>query len=109
MSDEFVSYKLHPLRDLAFATKQEWLGGSQPPDARAAFDLHPELLSVQTIFLDLAYEAFCLLRQRGETVDPEEYCARFPRYRSALRDLLVSHRYLSDNPDLLEGKLDFWP
>jgi serine/threonine protein kinase len=109
MSDVLTSYELHPLRSLAVAIKRGWADGTQTPDARAAFGLHPELLSVKTIFLDLAYEEYCQRRQRGEAADPDEFCAGFPRYRSALRRLIETHRYMSEHAGLLAGRPDPWP
>jgi serine/threonine protein kinase/Tfp pilus assembly protein PilF len=38
--------------------------------------------------LDHAYEDYCRCRDAGEPIDPEAFCARFPRYRSSLRRLI---------------------
>ena len=70
----------------------------------------PEILAVKSIFLDLAYEEYCRRRERGEVVDPKEFCARFPRHRSALLRLIDAHLYLSAHPELLAGGLPGpWP
>ncbi len=73
MPESFTTYELHPLRPLAAAIKEEWDIGAEP-DACAAFEHNPDLLADKTIFLDLAYEGYCRLRERGEVVNPKEYC-----------------------------------
>ena len=110
MIDVRSSDDLQPLRLLAAQIKCEWNGGARLPDARAAFVRHPALESVKTIVLDLTYRDYCLRRERGERVDPDEFCDQFPRHRAALRRLIDAHSGLSKNPGLLpDSELDFWP
>jgi serine/threonine protein kinase/Tfp pilus assembly protein PilF len=110
MNSVFSSEQLQPLRLLAVGIKREWTAGSREPDAQAALRLHPELASVKTIVLDLAYEEYCRRRQRGETVDPDEFCERFPRFRAAVRKMIDAHHYLAENPGKMpDVLLDPWP
>src|SRR4051812_47821638 len=92
---------LHPVRQRAAVLKQSWASKAAPPDAATALEDDPELASVKSIYLDLAYEEYCLRRQRGETVDVEHFVARFPRHCRALKELIETHLYLSKNPGLL--------
>ncbi len=110
MTDSLSSLESHPLRTLAAEIKQEWAGETCPPDARAAFERHPELLSDQSIYLDLAYEEYCQRRQGGEDVDAQEFCAHFPRHHLELLQLIDTHRYMAKADALLASQpLDFWP
>ena len=74
-------------RELAFSIRDQWRQG-QSPDALAALASYPHLEEDRSAVIDLAYEEFCLRRHRGEEVDPEEFCQRFPGYRSCLREVL---------------------
>lgn len=52
--------------------------------------------------VDVAYEEFCRRRDAGESVDPDDFCALYPRVQSSLARLLEAHRFLEENPSLLE-------
>jgi tetratricopeptide (TPR) repeat protein len=52
--------------------------------------------------LDEAYEEYCRLQRAGEALDPDAFCARFPAVKSSLGQLLRAHRFLEENPHLLE-------
>jgi serine/threonine protein kinase len=108
MSEPLLSVE-QPLRRLAAAIKHEWESGEHPPDARAAFDLHPELLAAQSVCIDLAYEEYCRRLERGEAVHVPEFCARFPRFHSVLLRLMETHDGLGDLPDLFTDLPLPWP
>ncbi len=80
----------------AAALKDRWVRGAAP-DAAAALAEHPELLADKSVVLDLAYEEFCLRAEAGAAPDPEEFCDRFPAYRSSLRRLLATHQLLAEH------------
>lgn len=44
-------------------------------------------------FIDRAYDEFCRLRAAGVTVDPDEFCARFPTIHSSLQNLLTVQHF----------------
>ncbi|HWY86781.1 MAG TPA: serine/threonine-protein kinase, partial [Gemmataceae bacterium] len=52
--------------------------------------------------LDQAFDLFCTLRYNGETVNAEEFCARYPAIQHSLARLLAAHRYLEDHPELVD-------
>lgn len=60
--------------------------------------------------LDRAYDEFCERIERGESVDPDEFCRGFPRYQSSLHRLLGAHDFVHGNP-VLVGNLRpiAWP
>jgi serine/threonine protein kinase/Flp pilus assembly protein TadD len=78
------------VRRLVSEIKSQWLRG-EPADARAVLTRHPELGSDKSAVLDLAYEEYCLRRQAGTSPDPDEFCQRFPHYRTSLRRLIEAH------------------
>jgi len=94
-------------RQLANAVKERWMHG-ETPDTHAALERHPELCDDRDAVLDLAYDEFCYRLDAGERLTVEDYCDRFPRYRSSLRRLLGAHQFADDNPDLFEP-LPAWP
>lgn len=60
--------------------------------------------------VDLVYDEFCARRDRGEAVDPDQFCAEFPALQSRLGHLLKFHLFLEDNPALLGPPSDIcWP
>jgi serine/threonine protein kinase/Tfp pilus assembly protein PilF len=59
--------------------------------------------------LDAANLEFLRLQQRGETVDVEGFCARYPSIRSSLARRLQYHQFLEENPHLLEDGAERWP
>src|SRR5262245_54488957 len=90
-----------PARRRAENIKFAWARGAAP-DTRAALAGDPDLVADKSIVLDLGYEEYCLRRQAGENPDLEEFCDAFP-FRSSLRRLLTAHKFLAENPQLLEG------
>src|SRR5262249_54999920 len=80
-----------------------------PPDARAALESHPNFGRHKSVALDLAYEEFCLRREAGEAVDPDEFCERFPAYRSSLRQVIWADRLMSALADRIPEESLVWP
>lgn len=81
-----------------------------PPDAARLLEREPTWITDKSVVLDLAYEEFCLRRERGESIDPATFCERFPWHRSSLRRLIDAHRFLEDHPNVLaEHKTLRWP
>lgn len=79
-------------------------------DARALLAAHPEWAGAKSVVLDLAYEEYCQRREAGESVDVEEFCGRFPSYRSSLQRLLGVHEFVQENPHLLASPPPgLWP
>src|SRR5947207_9706925 len=67
---------------------QSWLDGA-PPDAAGALARHPEFTTDKAIVLDLAFAEFLVRELKGEQLDMEEYCARFPEYHASLGRMLA--------------------
>ncbi len=80
---------------------RRWEAGEEP-DTLAALEEHPELQEDKSCVLDLVYEEYCLRADRGETIDADVYCARFPRFRSSVLRMLVSYQLLQDDPEVYE-------
>ena len=60
--------------------------------------------------LDQVYEEYCQLRDAGETVDPQQFAARFQRYQRSILLMLDVHQFIERNPDLLEEPPEAkWP
>jgi eukaryotic-like serine/threonine-protein kinase len=78
-----------------------------PIDAQRIWAQHPEL--DKRAVLNLAYDEYCERTERGEDVDPEEFCARFSIYHASLHRLLSAHRFFEEEPRLLEFLPDAWP
>jgi eukaryotic-like serine/threonine-protein kinase len=60
--------------------------------------------------LDQVYEEYCQLRDAGETVDPQQFAARYQRYQRSILLMLDVHQFIERNPDLLEEPPEAkWP
>lgn len=88
-----------PADRLAADIIQTWLDGSAPPDAGAALAKHPELAADKALALDLAFAEFLLREHRGEHLDPDEFCTRFPDYHASLGRMLAQQS-IRDRADL---------
>ncbi len=86
-----------------------------PPDAVAEPDASPSAVacarrSNASGLLDQVYEEFCARRDRGETIDPDLFCAKFPALQSRLGRLLQAHLFLEDHAALLADPAEIcWP
>jgi tetratricopeptide (TPR) repeat protein len=89
--------------------KDLWARG-EPADARAVLAQYPELGAEKSAVLDLAYEEYCLHLEAGQGPDPDEFCKRFPAFRTSLRRLLAAHHCLEENATSGGGEpLARWP
>jgi serine/threonine protein kinase len=59
--------------------------------------------------VDVAYHEFCRTRERGESLDPDGFCARFPEVKSSLARLIQHHLFLEENLYLLGEARPRWP
>lgn len=89
--------------------KRQWRAG-ESVDTLEALRANPELRQRKSLVVDLAYEEFCLRRESGEEVNPEQFADRFPRYQASLRRRLEIHELL-ESFDLSEGlaSTTIWP
>src|SRR5262245_22797930 len=85
------------IRSLVSSIKDRWLRGT-PADARAVLSEHPELQGDKSTVLELAYEEYCVRWETGNPPDPDEFCERFPTYKTSLRRLLEAHRCIEETP-----------
>jgi serine/threonine protein kinase len=62
---------------------------------------------------DLSYQAFCLyvdLVEAGQTVEVDEFCARYPSVQDSLRKAIEAHALFEARPDLIGlGEVVAWP
>src|SRR4051812_6682994 len=68
---------------------QTWLDGAVPPDAATALASNPDLAADKSIALDLAFAEYLLREHKGEQLDPEEFCTRFPDYHASLGRMIA--------------------
>src|SRR5262249_47556838 len=87
------------------AIRGHWRRG-EPADALAVLASHPELWADRDAVLDLAYDEYCQRAEAGVVPNLDAFCARFPSaVRPALRDLLTTHNFLAEQPELLDARL----
>src|SRR5262245_53743236 len=84
---------------------QSWLDGA-PPDAAGALARHPEFTTDKAIVLDLAFAEFLVRELKGEQLDMEEYCARFPEYHASLGRMLAQQS-VGERTGSTDGALPF--
>jgi eukaryotic-like serine/threonine-protein kinase len=95
-------------RQVADRIKRLWRAG-EDPDAVAALAIHDQLATVKSVVIELAYEEYCLREKAGRCPDADQFCAKFPRYRSSLRRVLDVHRLTAEQPQLLTVDPGEWP
>lgn len=78
---------------------QGWLDGAAP-DAAAALAANPELATEKAIVLDLAFAEFLIREHKGEKLDPEAFCGRFPDYHASLGRMLAQQSVGERSPAL---------
>jgi serine/threonine protein kinase len=89
-------------------TVARWEQG-EPADAPAYLDANPELLAFKSVVLDLAHAD---IRQRGAMgpAAAEDFCNRFPRFRSSVRKLVEVYQYFRQHPEELpDVGEEWWP
>ena len=76
----------------------------QTPTAAGYLDRFPELRGADSRVLSLVYEEFCLSEERGNGLDVDSFCDRYPEWKSSLASQLRYHRLISQaaglNPTL---------
>lgn len=55
----------------------------------------PELQTADSRVLSLIYEEFCLVEERGQTVDVDAFCQKYPRWKDSLVSQLQYHHLFS--------------
>ncbi|MBX3412224.1 MAG: protein kinase [Pirellulales bacterium] len=88
--------------------KRQWRGGTTI-DALEALRANPELQQHKSLVVDLAYEEFCLRRESGEEVDPEQFSGRFARYQASVRRRLEIHELLGSFDLVGLSDTSIWP
>lgn len=71
------------------------------PGTPAPGATRPASVAGKSELIDAAFDEFCLLRETGEQVDPEEFCNRYPAFQSSLRRVVGAHLLLEANPSFL--------
>src|ERR1700724_4822670 len=56
----------------------------------------------QSSLVDEAYNVFCHLKQTGASIDPEEFCARYPSVHDSLARLIMVHGFLEVHSELVD-------
>jgi serine/threonine protein kinase/Flp pilus assembly protein TadD len=98
------------MRRTATAIKRVWRDGEESPSTESALERYPELAGVKSIVLDLAFEEYQLRRERGETLDAEEFSRTFPRFQGDVAKWIAVQGFFADHPDVLEGEpVLVWP
>jgi serine/threonine protein kinase/tetratricopeptide (TPR) repeat protein len=67
----------------------------QSPSVSEYLETFSELRGANSQVLSLIYEQFCLGEERGDRIDVEAFCARYPQWADSLRSQLQYHRLIS--------------
>jgi serine/threonine protein kinase len=67
----------------------------QRPAAAAYLERFSDLQAERDRVVSLVYEEYCLREERGEPLDPEQFCDRYEPWRDSLESQLRYHRLLS--------------
>ncbi len=67
----------------------------QTPTVAGYLERFPELQGADSRVLSLIYEEFCLIEERGDAVDVDAFCDRYPRWKDSLVSQLQYHHLFS--------------
>ncbi|MHB1556556.1 MAG: protein kinase domain-containing protein [Isosphaeraceae bacterium] len=67
----------------------------QSPTIADYLEQFPALGEADTRVLSLLYEEFCLKEERGDPIDVESFCERYPQWKDSLASQLQYHHLLS--------------
>ena len=97
------------LTTLVERLKEEWRAKTALPDAVGACREFPALARHRSLFVDLAYEQYCLQEEAGAAPNVDSFCRQLPAFRSQVREVLRGHREIADHPELLAVPAADWP
>jgi serine/threonine protein kinase len=83
------------LHQIRAEQQASWGSGTRTP-IEVYLQRHPEVCANRELLIDLVYSEIALCRQRGETVDPNDYVRRFPDLADDLRREFEFDGYLDD-------------
>ncbi|MFM7071846.1 MAG: protein kinase domain-containing protein [Planctomycetota bacterium] len=112
----FDSMAYEPYQQLIQQIVARWRSGD-PPDTIEALRQHEHLSRRSSAIAELASEEFHLRRARGEPLNTEEFCARFPSCASLVLELIAfrgrdrdcSPSQLAELVESLGNELVRWP
>ena len=82
---------------------RQWREGGEAPDARAEIERRKKQGGVsKDEFIDLVYEEFATLLERGADIDPRAYPNLFPTYRDSIQRVVEVHQWMCDETETLE-------
>ncbi len=67
----------------------------QTPSVTGYLDAFSELRGAKSRVLSVIYEQFCLGEERGDRIDVESFCDRYPQWKDSLLSQLQYHRLIS--------------
>ena len=73
------------------------------PQVAPYLDQFASLKAARERVVSLVYEEYCLLRERGEVADPDEFCDRYEPWRDSLLAQLQCHELLSQAAGIRPG------
>ncbi|WP_165251612.1 serine/threonine-protein kinase [Paludisphaera soli] len=79
----------------------------EPVAVSAYLDQFPQLRAADSRVVSLVYEEFCLREERGEVLDVDSFCDRYPDWKDSLVSQLGYHRILSLAAGLAPPKPNF--
>ncbi len=85
-----------------------WWSGNDA-DAASVIRSHTEFARSRSVVLELAYGEYCVRSSRGQQIDPDAFCERFPSIRTSLCRRLEVHDLISSNALLLDHPEVDWP
>ncbi len=83
-------------RELVSQVKRTWQQDASP-DAATFLREHPAVNHFSSLVVELAYEEYCLRRERGEEFDGLRFCERFPKVQTVLMDFIRTDEYARQN------------
>src|SRR5262245_57419978 len=79
-------------------------------DTLAALEQFPHLRLERDIVMELAYEEYVQRTEKGERIEVDAFCRRFPDHLNSVRTVIEAQRAIDSDPALLGSLPVFhWP
>src|SRR5437588_2495336 len=89
------------LADPALSDRERCLPGNRSFGIHAA-PRQGESPNPRSVLIDQAYDEYCEGYEAGQDQDVDAFCARFPRFKTSLRKLIVAHDLLEAHEEYME-------
>ncbi len=79
----------------------------ETPEVAGYLEAFPQLRYAESRMVSLIYEEYCLREERGDELDPDSFCDRYPDWKDSVTSQLRYHRFISEAAGFSMPKIEF--